>query len=1120
MDAKKLNGIRVLVVDDNPLNREILSAYLSHAGCNPACVGNGALALDELMVAASKNQPYRLLLLDSDMSELDVLTLAKKVRSIPDIPQPAMVLMGSDDLGIDEEQKHFYGFNATLPKPVMQSKLINTISFLLDSEGAASTLVTQAVTNSKRTLGCILLVEDQPINQEVGRYMLHELGYEVDLASNGHQAVEASAEKNYDAILMDCHMPEMDGFEAVRKIREREARLTYPVRVPVIALTADAQSGIVKQCLTAGMDQYLGKPFNQQQLAQALSPWLPITTHEYVHSNLDESSSLSPEISLQPLDPQALQALRNIRTDNGESLLNQAIKIFLHTAPEIMPNLHAALSAGNAQQLRLIAHGYKSSSANLGAKSLSDSFAAIEKIASQGKTDGIAALLQDLETDLSGSLRALKAVWTQIDQEQVPAAILAPQADISAKHLLLVDDDADFRILARSVLSVSGYSVEEADSAEQALQAISRKIPDLVILDAIMQGIDGFEACRRMRQAESMLDVPIIMATGLDDIDSINLAFAAGANDFITKPINYPILLHRLSFVLRASRDTAELRSSKFQLSSAQRIARLGYWTWDSSSNYFYISEQLAQLCHVDLKRFDFTLDGYIALIHADEQEHIRTLITTAQDLETARQTEYRLLAEGYEPIIVHQEIEVSQGKNHLALTGIVQDITQKKYAELQIERLAYMDELTGLASRTRYHQQVKDYIRRAQRHNEQFAFLFLDLDGFKDINDSFGHDVGDHFLKAIAERLRLVVRNVDFAARLGGDEFCIILDNISSEVVVTEVAERCLLQINQPLLLDRHQIKPRVSIGIAIYPRDGVTEVDLLKAADAAMYAAKQAGKQRFVFYSQDMASQALTRLEREQMLRDAFEHNEFILHYQPKISMQTGRMMGMEALIRWQHPEKGMIPPGVFVPLAEQLGLMVDLGHWVLKAACQQILQWRAEGLPFLHVAVNIAAEHFHDPALFKTVSELLGSTGIPAEYLELEVTESAMQTQGYLEVFTQLRSLGVKIAIDDFGTGYSCLASLKQLPLDCLKVDKVFVDDVLTNPHTSLLLGTIIGLANAFDYTIVAEGVETKEQALVMHGLGCQIVQGYLFSKPVSGDKIPELFAKDFFLDIGHH
>jgi diguanylate cyclase (GGDEF)-like protein len=390
-----------------------------------------------------------------------------------------------------------------------------------------------------------------------------------------------------------------------------------------------------------------------------------------------------------------------------------------------------------------------------------------------------------------------------------------------------------------------------------------------------------------------------------------------------------------------------------------------------------------------------------------------------------------------------------------------------------------------------------------------------MDLDGFKDINDSFGHNIGDQFLKAIAQRIKQVIRDIDFASRMGGDEFCIILTNITDEESVVEVATRCLQKINQPLSLNNHQLIPRVSIGVALFPRDGNSETELMKAADMAMYSAKEAGKQRYVFYSPDIASQAIHRLKNEQMLRAAFEHEQFSLQYQPQISMTTGRIVGLEALVRWRHPEKGIVAPNEFIGLAEQLGLIVDLGDWVLKTVFDQIVEWRNNGVPLVRMAVNISPYHFKNATLLNTVQELLKNTQVPAEFLELEVTESAMQTEGHIDVFKQLRALGVKIAIDDFGTGFSCLASLNQLPLDCLKIDKIFVDDVLYNPHTSLLLGTIIGLANALGYTLIAEGVETKEQALVMHGLGCHIIQGFYFSRPVSSEKIPALLNVDFTL-----
>jgi diguanylate cyclase (GGDEF)-like protein len=622
-----------------------------------------------------------------------------------------------------------------------------------------------------------------------------------------------------------------------------------------------------------------------------------------------------------------------------------------------------------------------------------------------------------------------------------------------------------------------------------------------------MEGLDGFETCRLMRNASHMADVPIIMATGLGDIDSINHAFLAGANDFVIKPLNYSILIHHIGFILRASQNTSELRAKKIQLSASQRIARLGYWTWNPDLNQFSISEYLADMCCIPLHVFNQTLDGYIALIHPEDRDLVRDHINKL----SSGAIEYRLQSTTSLSIFVHQEIEAVTDPSLGIITGTVQDITLKKQAEWQMHQLAYFDSLTGLASRASYHQRMEDFIRLANRHNGQFAFMYIDLDDFKNINDCFGHDVGDEFLKAIANRLKLVVRDVDFAVRLGGDEFGIILDGIEDKARAGEIADRCLQKVSPPLLLNQHRIDPKISIGIAFYPVDGANEIDLMKAADAAMYAAKQGGKQRYVFYSQEMSSQA--RLETEQMLRDAFSLNQFVLHYQPQISLQTGRMIAMEALVRWQHPEKGMIPPNNFIPTIEAMGLIKELGIWVLQTVCQQILQWRQEGLPFLQVAVNIAPSHFHDPSLLITIQKLLQETGIPSNCIELEITESALQTAGSLQVFSQLRDLGIKIALDDFGTGYSCLASLKQIPLDYLKVDKVFVDDIFNNTQTALLLGTIIGLADALGYRVVAEGVETKDQAIFMKGLGCDILQGYLFSRPVSCDQIPQLYGLDY-------
>ncbi|MEQ1638122.1 MAG: EAL domain-containing protein [Methylococcales bacterium] len=1152
-DISALKNLKILVVDDNATNRAIFYDQLKFWGVNCYCVANGQEALRQLLLAANENKPYDIVLLDWHMPEMDGLTLAKIINAEPRVQPLGLMMLSSDSISFEADKEHHYGIGCFLTKPVKQQQLLTSLLGMLNNKQTQAISFRQQLPNTGSLVSAkILLAEDNVINQEVGQGILQAIGCSSNVVNNGIEAMDALNNKDYDLILMDCHMPEMDGFQATATIRQSEQLSGKSTRIPIIALTADVQKGIIEQCLNSGMDDYLSKPFSKQQLQAVLEKWLPfkekssaippltipsvfepLTSHQKLNTpiRLDELviseyettkriQALDEKI-VSPLDNAALDNLRNLTSTQGENLLNKTIALFINAAPETMRTLQNALDTQDGDALYKAAHNFKSACANLGAADLAKYAATLEVIGRQGSITAAAEVLKAMTHELSKVLVALTQEFNFLPPPVADPITLhfgdAPitvQPELQNKRILIIDDDPSFRLITSAVLTTSALIVDEASNSVQAFEKINAHVPDLVILDAMLDGMDGFEICHLMRRDSRMADVPIIMSTGLGDIDSINRAYTAGATEFIVKPISYPILIHRIWFMLRASQHFAELRNSQFRLSAAQRIARLGYWTWDAHYNRFQLSEHLAELCGVSLSEFGGTLDAFIELIHPEDRGFVKDIVNAEFRNKTRQHVEYRLLVDHAPIITVHQEIEtIMDNHNHTVLTGTVQDITHKKQIETQVHRLAYFDNLTGLASRTYYYERIEDFIHSADRRESQFAFLFLDLDGFKQINDSFGHSMGDHFLKAIAERLKLIVRDIDFAARLGGDEFCIILDNVTDDAIVAEVANRCLVNINQALMLGQHQIKPRVSIGIAVYPRDGENESALMKAADAAMYVAKQTGKQRYSFYSADMASQAITRLEREQMLRDAFELDQFILHYQPQVSMQTGQMVAMEALIRWVHPEKGMISPAEFIPLAEELGLIVELGNWVLKKACTQMALWHEEGLPYMQIAVNIASAHFKDPSLLKTVQEALHITGVPPQYLELEVTESAMQTEGYLDVFKHLREYGVKIAIDDFGTGYSCLASLQQLPLDSLKIDKVFVDDVLVNPRTSLLLGTIIGLAKALNYILVAEGVETMDQALVMHGLGCNIIQGYLFSRPVTADKIPELVKIDF-------
>ncbi len=447
-------------------------------------------------------------------------------------------------------------------------------------------------------------------------------------------------------------------------------------------------------------------------------------------------------------------------------------------------------------------------------------------------------------------------------------------------------------------------------------------------------------------------------------------------------------------------------------------------------------------------------------------------------------------------------------------LLGTVQDITQQRWAEKRIRQLAYSDELTGLASRAYFYRHLEEKIRTAHLREEHFAILYLDLDGFKDVNDSLGHNTGDKLLKTIAARLQRVLRESDFVARLGGDEFCFVMDRLDDQLTAADIAERCLQEVNLPVDLGSRELRPRCSIGIAHYPEDGNEAKALLKAADSAMYSAKEKGKHCYAFYQPRLTAEAEHRLQMEQDLRQALEHGELLLHYQPQINVRTGRMKGVEALARWNHPEKGMIPPGEFIGIAERIGLIKELGEWVLKTACTQAKHWQDMGLPSFTVAVNISPIHFQDPSLITTVEQVLGETGLQPKDLVLEVTESVVQSvEESYDVFDRLQKMGLSIAIDDFGTGYSSLASLKQLPIDCLKIDRMFIVDMLNEAESSILLGVIVGAAHALNHSVIAEGVETREQLEILSGIGCNIVQGFYFSKPLPADEIPSTAKQNF-------
>ena len=698
--------------------------------------------------------------------------------------------------------------------------------------------------------------------------------------------------------------------------------------------------------------------------------------------------------------------------------------------------------------------------------------------------------------------------------------------DVTPARVLVVDDEEMQRILARTSLEQAGFTVDEAVNGAQALERFAENVPDLVLLDVRMPMVDGFEACKAIRQSPEGRHTPILMLTGLDDVESIEKAYASGATDFAVKPINWLIIGHRLSYMLRASRAAERLRVSEARLGDAQRIAHLGYWEWKPLDNQLLISQEMCEILDLASGTQTMSREEFLARIHADDRDFVEEAFARLQEERDSSSTEYCLAnPDGAKKYVVQQaEVLFDHRSNEICYQGTVQDVTERKNAEEKIRLLAYYDVLTGLPNRRSFLEQLGQAIKRAQRRDEPLAVLFLDLDRFKRINDSLGHSAGDELLKEVASRLVRIVRATDcvgrpfsldsgrddLVSRFGGDEFVVLLSEFNRVSDAATVARRLSEDLAQPYELAGQTVLMTASIGIAVHPNDGVSAESLIRNADTAMYCAKDRGGSNFQFYSESMNSSALEQLRLESQLDEALNREEFVLFYQPQIDVSSGSIVGAEALLRWRNRRHELIPPGSFIPLAEETGLIVPIGEWVLNSACQQVKRWHESGYPELRMAVNLSSRQFTKGELSTVVSTALDESQLTPGLLDLELTESILMEdrEQPIRCLQALKSLGLRLSIDDFGTGYSSLSYLTRFPLTSLKIDRSFLAEVPTNPQHVGVTRAIIAMAKSLQLTVTAEGVETEEALDFLRTHGCDEAQGFLFSRPVPADEFFEL------------
>ena len=707
------------------------------------------------------------------------------------------------------------------------------------------------------------------------------------------------------------------------------------------------------------------------------------------------------------------------------------------------------------------------------------------------------------------------------------APLIPTEDDLPAQpKVLLVDDDEVNLLLTSIALRERGFHITEATSGEQAMRTLTEWLPDVVVLDALMPGLDGFETCRQLRHLPGFESLPVLMLTGLDDDASITRAYEAGATDFFVKSTQWSLLAGRLRYLLRSARTRQELERNKARLARAQDLARMGSFDWKrGDGGPKFSAEGLRvfgrgpdeQLPFRTLLRMlpEDELNGLLTVLH----EVIKHSSVLARDVTVT-------LLDGRRRIVhVEAEPEFAEHGNLIGYTGIVQDVTDRRVAEDKIKHLANFDGLTGLPNRRQLIWRTERALEHARRLGHQVALLLIDLDRFKVINDTLGHSAGDELLMEVSRRLRSCVRHSDqvmessleamgsrshrtleAVGRLGGDEFVALLPEVADERDAERVAKRILDLMREPIFVGGQECFVTASVGIALYPRDGATMADVLRNADVAMYAVKSGGRNSATLYSPMLAGKGREKLELETDLHKALEREELVLHYQPKIDVRSARMIGAEALMRWRRGGQ-LVPPGDFIPLAEETGLINPFSEWAIREAARQARLWQ-ESFGFAEsIAVNLPSRLFERTDLVEHIHNAVNAFGVPHHSIQLEITETGLmkELQSVIPALHRLNEIGVEISIDDFGTGYSSLAYLTTLPISELKIDRSFVRDLGLTPASKAIVMAIISLARALGLRVVAEGVESLRQMEALHKEGCWLMQGYLFSRPQPAEDI---------------
>lgn len=702
----------------------------------------------------------------------------------------------------------------------------------------------------------------------------------------------------------------------------------------------------------------------------------------------------------------------------------------------------------------------------------------------------------------------------------------------STPRILLVDDEPGMLASTKALLEAVDYDVVIAHGGKAAIAMLEIEDFDMVLLDMNMPEVNGHQVMEFIN--DKLIKVAVVVLSGEVDFDSITRAFQLGAFDYIKKPYEFDELQHTLRNALRKQELEKSLFSLRKQLERSERLHRFMIesspdiiFIVDKNGNFAFVNDRAEEL--LNYKKDELISAHFATIVEPDYVERAthcfherRTGPRATKDVEiwlmckpgsrpgwTRNMIAIELNSLGvYENEIRNDKGEVQSGD--FSGTYVVgRDITERLASEKLIHFQAYHDLLTGLPNRALFHDRLSNTISNARRENDRLSVLFLDLDGFKVVNDTLGHSVGDELLKQVANRLRSCLREGDTVARLGGDEFIVLLPNINSDDIARLVAKKLEDAIKQPFFVDGNELFLTGSIGISMFPENGETADLLIKNADTAMYYTKEQGKNSFNCYNRDMSIKHSRMLNMEAEIRKGIKEEQFEVFYQPQVSSIDGGITGVEALLRWNHPEKGLLSPIFFMTVAEETGIIVELGHWILNKAIAEVKQWLDSGLPLDRLAINFSSKQIEQDDFVDNIVNALKKHDFPGEKLEIEITESMLMTniEQTVDKLNELHRVGVHVAIDDFGTGYSSLSLLQKLPIHRLKIDRSFIHDMEENADQSII-EAIAHMARGLKLEMVAEGVEEEFQLRYLQELNCPVIQGFYYSQAVPCEEARQL------------